>query len=268
MGAMRRMTSPFWKMRTVPVDWLTTTATAVVTLVMAAAAQWRVPRPLGRVKPAMGASMIRQAASTVPSRETTNAPSSCAISLMASRTLAVPDVAVLAAIPLERVEPQGARAGEDVARIADDHQRPDRLALAAFAADLDGDVDDGLEGFEGDAGFEGAEVSGSEALQVFSEADDGDGVEGFGLEAGINHHDAGAGLELVVGDGLDQGEGDPFGNGRIAGLDLDTDQTGLDGGFAVLVDGGGDEDADLARQGAHGGPVHRPLGDEQNRRRP
>ena len=29
---MRSMTSPFWKMRTVPLDWLTTTAMALVDL--------------------------------------------------------------------------------------------------------------------------------------------------------------------------------------------------------------------------------------------
>ncbi len=38
-GSMRRMTSPFWKMRTVPLDSLTTTATLLVLRVIAAAAQ-------------------------------------------------------------------------------------------------------------------------------------------------------------------------------------------------------------------------------------
>ena len=39
IGAIRRMTSPFGKRRTVPVDRFTTTASAVVTLVIAAAVQ-------------------------------------------------------------------------------------------------------------------------------------------------------------------------------------------------------------------------------------
>src|SRR5207253_884670 len=45
-GSMCSTTSPPWKMRTAPDDWLTATATALVLRLMAAAAQWRVPRPL------------------------------------------------------------------------------------------------------------------------------------------------------------------------------------------------------------------------------
>ena len=43
---MRRICSPFWKRRTVPLDSLTAIATLFVFLVIAAAAQWREPRPL------------------------------------------------------------------------------------------------------------------------------------------------------------------------------------------------------------------------------
>ena len=45
---MRSMTSPFWKMRTVPLDWLTTTAMALVALLMAAPAQWRAAEAFAR----------------------------------------------------------------------------------------------------------------------------------------------------------------------------------------------------------------------------
>ena len=49
-GSMRRRTSPFWKRRTVPLDWLTTMAMALVARVISAAAQWRVPNPVGSVR--------------------------------------------------------------------------------------------------------------------------------------------------------------------------------------------------------------------------
>ena len=45
-GSMCSTTWPFWKSRTVPDDWLTAMAMALVLRLMAAAAQWRVPRPL------------------------------------------------------------------------------------------------------------------------------------------------------------------------------------------------------------------------------
>ena len=56
-GSMRSVTSPFWKMRTVPLDSLTATDTALVLRLMAAAAQCRAPRPLGSVMLSAGASM-------------------------------------------------------------------------------------------------------------------------------------------------------------------------------------------------------------------
>ena len=43
---MCSITSPFWNTRTVPDDWLTVTAMALVALLTAAAAACRVPRPL------------------------------------------------------------------------------------------------------------------------------------------------------------------------------------------------------------------------------
>src|SRR5919112_4476416 len=64
IGAIRRMTSPPWKRRTVPVDWLTTTARERVTLVIAAAAQWRGPPPLGGAQPGGGGAVIPQGGPT------------------------------------------------------------------------------------------------------------------------------------------------------------------------------------------------------------
>src|SRR5690606_13130299 len=58
---------------------------------------------------------------------------------------AVADVPLLASVAPERVEAERVRAGQHVAGITDNQQGADRLALAALAADLDGDVDDGLE---------------------------------------------------------------------------------------------------------------------------
>ena len=56
---------------------------------------------------------------------------------------------------------------------------------------------------------------------MLAEADDGERVERLGLEAGVDHGDAVAGREVVVGDGLDQGQGDPLGDRGVGRLDLD-----------------------------------------------
>ena|GEM_PF-3610675 len=56
---MRSLTSPFWNRRTVPLDSLIAIAIAIaialVAQLMAAAAQWRAPRPLLRVMSTAGA---------------------------------------------------------------------------------------------------------------------------------------------------------------------------------------------------------------------
>src|SRR5207244_4625532 len=67
-GSMCSTTSPFWKMRTAPDDWLTATAMAVVFRLMAAAAQWREPGPLLRVVPSAVTAKYMQAATAAPSR--------------------------------------------------------------------------------------------------------------------------------------------------------------------------------------------------------
>ena len=59
---MCSISSPFWNSRTVPDDWLTATATALVRRLMAAAAQWRAPSPLLNVMPSARASMYMHAA--------------------------------------------------------------------------------------------------------------------------------------------------------------------------------------------------------------
>src|SRR5258708_32973785 len=66
-GSIRKITSPFWKMRTVPFDSLTATATAFVVRVIAAAAQCRAPQPFESVVFVGRAPIYRFAASTGPS---------------------------------------------------------------------------------------------------------------------------------------------------------------------------------------------------------
>ena len=172
MGAMRRMTSPFWNSRTVPLDWLTTTATALVTSVIAAAAQWRVPRPLGRVSPRHR--RVDQAAGGFDRAVAGHDEGTVELGDLLDRLAhaEVADVALLAKVALERVEPQLAGPGHHVAGIADDDQRADGLSLAALAADLDGDVDDRLQGLERDRRLERPQVARGEPLEVFAQPDD------------------------------------------------------------------------------------------------
>ena len=60
---------------------------AACALLTAAAAQWRVPSPLLRLMPSAVVSIYMQAATATPSRRMMIAPSSCAMSLICSRTL-------------------------------------------------------------------------------------------------------------------------------------------------------------------------------------
>ncbi len=71
---------------------------------------------------------------------------------------------------------------------------------------------------------------------MLAEPDDGDRVERFGLETGIGHDHAGSGRELVVGHGLDQGQGDPLGDRGLGGLiHLDGDHAGLGDGLEMSL---------------------------------
>ena len=77
------------------------------------------------------------------------------------------------------------------------------------------DVDDRLERLERDRGLQCPQVARGEPLEVLAQPDHGQRVERLGLEARVNHHDPGTGLEQVVGDRLDQGQADPFGDRRL-----------------------------------------------------
>ena len=185
MGAIRRMTSPSWNSRTVPLDWLTTTARALVTAVIAAAAQCRVPRPLGTDRPVIGASIEPAGGLNRAVAGHDKRPVHLGDLLDRLTDARVANVAFLAAISLERVKAQGTGAGQDVAHVADHDQGPHRLAFASLAADLHRRIDHGLEGLERHPGFQGPQVASGQPLQVFSQPDHGQRVQGLGLEARI-----------------------------------------------------------------------------------
>ena len=130
---------------------------------------------------------------------------------------------------------------QDLARVADDEHGADRLAFAAFAADFDGQVDDGLERFERHAGFELPQVAGGEPAQVFVELDEADRVDRIGLEAAIDHDHAGAGGEEFAGHAGEQGLRQLLEDRRIGHVQHDRGQAGF-GGAVQLVGGVGGHD--------------------------
>ena len=81
--------------------------------------------------------------------------------------------------------------------VADDEQRADRLALAAFAADVDGQIDDDLERVERDAGLELPQVAHRQLAQVLAEPDDAERVDHRRLEAAVDGDDRGAGRHVA-----------------------------------------------------------------------
>ena len=76
IGSIRSTISPLRKIRTVPLDSLTTTETALVLRVIAAADQCLAPKPVVSVISTGAVSIIRHEPSTTPSEAITNAPSS------------------------------------------------------------------------------------------------------------------------------------------------------------------------------------------------
>ena len=82
----------------------------------------------------------------------------------------------------------------------------------------------------------------------------------LGLEAGVHHDHAIAGLELVVGDRLDQGQADPLGDRRLARLDLDGDQARLADRLELPLRRAGHQDRHLAALRPERVPVHGPSG--------
>ena len=181
---------------------------------------------------------------------------------------AVADVALLAQVSFEGVEAQDAGPGQDVAGVADDDQAADGLAFAPLATDLDGHVDHRLEGLQRHRGLQRPEVARGKPFEVLAQADHGDRVEHLGLEARVGHHHVVAGGEQVVGHGLDQGQGDPLIDRRFAVLDGQRHQPGELDGVLHPARLDGHHQPDPLGQGADGLPVHRPLGHDQQSRRP
>ena len=67
--------------------------------------------------------------------------------------------------------------GQHLARVADDEHGADRLALAAFPADLGGQVHDGPQRFQRHLRVELAQVLGAEPFQVLAQMDDAQAVD-------------------------------------------------------------------------------------------
>src|SRR5436190_6902712 len=118
----------------------------------------------------------------------------------------VRDRAVFLLVAAEGVVNSFVRHRQDLAVIADDEERADRLAFATFAPDLDGKIDDAAKGSEGNGCFEPLEVSCRQFGEVFGETDDADGVDVLAVEAGVERDDAGACGDEVISDGFDQGD--------------------------------------------------------------
>ena len=73
--------------------------------------------------------------------------------------------------------------------IADDEQRAHRLAFAAFAADVDGQIDHRLERVERDARLELAQIADRQLAQVLAQANDAQRVDHRRLEAAVHGDD-------------------------------------------------------------------------------
>ena len=145
-------------MRTLPDDWLTAMAMAFVFLLIAAAAQWRVPNPLLSVMPSARASIYMQAASATPSRLNEDGSFELGQVLDLLADFAVADVPLGSAIAAERIEVEGPSHRQDFFGVADDEHGADRFALASFAADFRRQFDDGAERFQRNLRVELAEV--------------------------------------------------------------------------------------------------------------
>ena len=115
-----------------------------------------------------------------------------------------------------------------------------------------------------------AEVAGGELFQVFAEVNQADAVDRLGPvllggDAVVEQDDVGAGVQLLVGDGLEQGEADPFLDRLGVLLDVEEGHAfefaqPLGEGLAL----GGDEQPAAGQAGLDRGPVEVGFGDEQD----
>lgn len=202
------MTSPFWKIRTVPFDSLTVTATALLARLIAAAAQCRA-EPLGERN--RGCRRIDVTASRFDGsiRRDDDRPVHLGDFLDALANPCLEEVPLLAVIAPHRVEAGRLAVIEHLAGVADDEHRADGLAFAPLAANLDGQVDHHLERLQGNPRLQLAEIAAGKPVEVLAEVDHADRIDRIRLETAVYRHHPGAGRKNVVGHRFQQRLGEP-----------------------------------------------------------
>ena len=175
------------------------------------------------------------------------------------------EVPLLATVALDRVEPHRAAAGEDFPRVADDEERPHRLAFPALTTDFHGKIDHDFQRVQGHADFQLAEVAAGEAVEVLVEIDHAQAVDRVGVEAAVEGHHGGARGEDVVGHALQDGLGQFFVDRIIGHVEADRLQAGLFGPGELIGGVGGDQDLGVRGHVAEPRPVGRSLDQQQDR---
>ncbi len=99
--------------------------------------------------------------------------------------------------------------------IAHDEQRAHRLALAAFAANVDGQVDDRLQRLQRNARLELAQVANRQLAQVLAQPDDAQRIDDRRLEPAVHGHDRRPGRQQLVGHRFQQRLRQPLVDGRF-----------------------------------------------------
>ena len=108
-------------------------------------------------------------------------------------------------VPANGIETRGMARLNHLAGVADHEQRPDRLALAALPADLDGEIDNQLERLERHLRLEVSEVAAGELTKVLLEPQQAHRVDRARLEPAIDGHHLRVGSDDLGGDALQQG---------------------------------------------------------------
>jgi len=155
--------------------------------------------------------------------------------------------------------------GQDPPRVAHHEHRPHRLSLPALAPDLHGQIDHQLEGIEGDAGLQLAQVAAGEPIQVLAQIDHAHRVHVLGLEAAVQGDHARPGGEQVVGHGLEEGLGQAVVDRAVGHLQDHGLEPGLLGPHQLRLRVGGHNDLFLAGEVLEAGPVARAVQQQQHR---
>ncbi len=120
--------------------------------------------------------------------------------------LGVKQIAVLAIVASKGIHATVVGMLQDASRIADDKQRPDRFALAAFAADLGGqDRTTVLMVCKGHSAFEHLQVTAGQTPHPLIELQVADRIEPSLLEPTVNRHNFAIGPDQLIGGRLEQG---------------------------------------------------------------